>query len=198
MNTQRGLLKRNRIFLLTAILIAVALLAGACSPRAAQEAQETSTEEIVPADTSTPTLTATITETLAPSETPTATQPSVLTYTVREGDTFFGIADQFGTNLATLSALNPNVTPGLINVGDQLTVPGQGQAAAESTPVPEGEQTIIQYQVVAGDTLAAIASRFGSTINAIVNENGLQSADEIRVGQTLRIPVLGPTATQAP
>ncbi len=198
MKTQKRLLERLRVVLVAVIVLAAMLLVSACSPQAAQEPQETPTEEIELADTSTPTLTATITDTLPPSETPTETQPSVLTYTVREGDTFFGIADQFGTNLATLSALNPNVTPGLINVGDQLTVPGQGQAAVESTPVPEGGQEIVMYQVVAGDTLAAIASRFGSTITAIVNENGLTSPDEIRVGQNLRIPVLGPTATQAP
>jgi LysM repeat protein len=129
------------------------------------------------------------------------TEPSTMTYTVRQGDTLVSIAIQFGVGLPTLTALNPQVTPEFLSVGDRLTVPAQNSGPATAIPTSAGSQSIMEYQVVSGDTLAAIAARFGSTIDAIVRENNLDSPDEIRVGQTLRLPVevgVTPSATQIP
>ena len=47
---------------------------------------------------------------------------------------------------------------------------------------------IPSYTVKAGDTLWAIAHRFGSTVAAIVAENHLTNPDLIYPGQVLRIP----------
>lgn len=124
-----------------------------------------------------------------PSASPEPSEPSLMTYTVREGDTLISIAVQFGVGLPTLTALNPQITPEFLSVGDRLSVPAQAGEAATAAPTSSGSQSILEYQVVSGDTLAAIAARFGSTIDAIVRENNLNSPDEIRAGQTLRIPV---------
>ncbi|MBE2221069.1 MAG: LysM peptidoglycan-binding domain-containing protein [Anaerolineae bacterium] len=59
------------------------------------------------------------------------------------------------------------------------------------TPTPTGggsSSTGVYYTVVQGDTLSSIASRFGTTVPAIMNANGLTS-DLIYVGQVLLIPV---------
>lgn len=58
------------------------------------------------------------------------------------------------------------------------------------------------YEVVDGDTLWDIAARFATTVEALVALNGLASADELQVGQVLKIsgsptPATGtPTTTQ--
>ncbi len=44
------------------------------------------------------------------------------------------------------------------------------------------------YVVQSGDTLGKIAERFSVTIVAIVERNGLSSADAIQAGQSLEIP----------
>ena len=44
------------------------------------------------------------------------------------------------------------------------------------------------YVVQSGDTLGKIADRFSVTIAAIVERNGLASADDIEAGQSLEIP----------
>jgi LysM repeat protein len=46
----------------------------------------------------------------------------------------------------------------------------------------------VTYIVQSGDTLNAIAARFGTTVQAIMDANGLTS-DEILIGQVLIIPV---------
>ncbi|MEJ2597214.1 MAG: LysM peptidoglycan-binding domain-containing protein [Anaerolineales bacterium] len=125
---------------------------------------------------------------------------SFITYTVKEGETLIGIANGLGVGLPTLIALNPTITPEFLNVGDQLTIPAQGNNLT-ATPAPPGSQAIEEYQVKAGDTVAGIAAQFGTTIGAIVRENNLASPDQIQEGQTLRIPVAAstpsPTAPEA-
>ncbi len=140
-----------------------------------------------------PTTTQPPDQTLVPTSAAALPTPSYVTYTVKEGETLIGIAVGLGTNLPTLIALNPSITPEFLKVGDQLTVPGHGNNITD-TP-PPGSQSIVEYRVVAGDTLAGIAARFGSSIGAIVRENNLASPDQIQEGQTLRIPV---TTTSTP
>jgi LysM repeat protein len=49
-------------------------------------------------------------------------------------------------------------------------------------------QSYTQYTVVKGDTLAAIAKRFGSTVGAIAATSGIADPNKIAVGQVLSIP----------
>lgn len=45
-----------------------------------------------------------------------------------------------------------------------------------------------EYIVVSGDTLSALASKFGTTVQAIAQANGIKNPDLIFVGQRLTIP----------
>jgi hypothetical protein len=58
--------------------------------------------------------------------------------------------------------------------------------APEPTPTPA--PTPVTYIVQSGDTLNAIAARFGTTAQAIMDANGLTS-EIIQVGQVLIIPI---------
>ncbi len=157
---------------------------------------ETSPPSAGPATTPAPAASQTIDQTLSPPTSEVPPTASIITYSVKEGETLIGIAAGFGINLPTLIALNPSITPEFLNVGDQLNVPNQG-GSLTATPIPSGPQTTIEYEVQAGDTLAGIAAHFGSSIDAIVRENSLASADQIQVGQKLRIPVAASTPSPA-
>ena len=97
-------------------------------------------------------------------------------YTVKEGETLYAIAFRFGLSVDTLLALNPLEEPFL--------EPGQ---TLRLLPVPtvRGYTT---YRVRRGDTLFKIATRFGISLQALRQANGLRGTT-IRVGQRLRIPV---------
>ncbi len=64
-------------------------------------------------------------------------------------------------------------------------------SAPPSSPGPVSPTpgaSVRTYRVQAGDTLSAIAARFGTTVKAIADLNGISDPSRIRVGQILRIP----------
>ena len=55
----------------------------------------------------------------------------------------------------------------------------------------------MMHTVQRGDTLTAIALRYGSTVNRIAEMNNIKDVNKIRVGQELRIPIVAPTLQTA-
>ena len=158
----------------------------------------------------TPTTTPTPTPTLTPTITPTPTQTPVPTpsgpfeYTVQEGDTLYGIAQKFKVDLVTLMLINHLTYNSPLYVGKKITIPGPNTKRPTPTPLPaympRGHK--IQYFVLPNDTLASIAAKFNSTIDAIVEANDFlkDAATPIYVGQILIVPVnlVTPTPTITP
>lgn len=67
----------------------------------------------------------------------------------------------------------------------------RAEPAKKTGQQPEGDfesRCYILYRVVRGDTLSAIARRYGITVQVIVEENGIQNPNLIYPGQQLRIP----------
>jgi peptidoglycan/xylan/chitin deacetylase (PgdA/CDA1 family) len=82
------------------------------------------------------------------------------------------------------------------------TATPSGSATASATPVPSGGEptlppTGVTYVVQRGDTLYSIAQRFGVTVEAIAQANGISDPTQIDVGQVLIIPGVTATPTGA-
>lgn len=101
--------------------------------------------------------------------------PGGVTYTVRPGDTLWAIARRFGTTVQALVRANHIADPNLIYPGQVLTIPGHDAMEAV-------------YTVRPGDTLWAIARRFGTTVQELAALNGIADPDLIYPGQVLRLP----------
>lgn len=104
-----------------------------------------------------------------------------LRVTVQPGDTLSGIAARNGVSVSTLMSANGLTNPHLIVVGTTLGVPGGARGAS----IGVGAGGV--YTVRAGDTLSAIAARFGTSTSAIAQRNGITNAHVIVAGTTLRI-----------
>jgi LysM repeat protein len=114
------------------------------------------------------------------------------THTVGRGETLSAIAARYGTTVAALVQANGLASANMIYVGQRLTIPGGGAAGSSG-----GSQQGTVYTVRRGDTLAAIAARYGTTAWAISNANGLANANYIYPGQQLKIPA-GGSGSSAP
>jgi LysM repeat protein len=102
------------------------------------------------------------------------------THTVVRGDTLWLLAQRYGTTVARIKAENA-LTSDTIYVGQVLVIPGTNAA-----PAPPSQGSGL-YTVKSGDTLWLIASRNGTTVDALMKANGLTSTI-IYPGQVLVLP----------
>lgn len=82
---------------------------------------------------------------------------------------------------------SPSATPPASAPPASVVASASVVAAPSATPVSTPAPTPRTYVVQQGDTLNEIATRFGTTAQAIRNANGI-TGDTINVGQTLIIP----------
>ncbi len=101
------------------------------------------------------------------------------TYVVSWGDTLYSIARRYGTTVSAIVQANQLSNPNWIYVGQRLAIPGT------TSPAPT---TSGLYVVQRGDTLSVIAARHGTTVQRLVQMNGLTNPNLIIVGQRLAVP----------
>ncbi|MFJ6622343.1 LysM peptidoglycan-binding domain-containing protein [Kitasatospora sp. NPDC091335] len=152
--------------------------------------------------------------------------PATRTITVRRGMTLGGIAVAVGTTVAGLLALNPQIdSPDRITEGQEITVPAASasptaaptadpateapapetdpaeteQPAPSPDPLPAPAPGAATHTVAAGDTLAAIAARYGVGLDAVVNASPqVLNPDRIEAGQVISLPTATATADAPP
>lgn len=100
------------------------------------------------------------------------TAPSAKVHVVQSGETLSGIASKYGTTYQSLASLNGLGNPNYIYAGQQLKVNGTASATRS-------------YTVRSGDNLSSIASKLGTTYQALAQKNGLSNPNLIYPGQNL-------------
>ncbi len=93
------------------------------------------------------------------------------------------------TAQANSSASNtPNKTLSPSNYPDYVgNTATPAYSPAPSVAVPEPKPSVRYHKVASGDTLYSLSRKYGVSVTALKNTNGL-SSDLIRKGQSLRIP----------
>ncbi len=104
-------------------------------------------------------------------------------YRVRAGDSLWKIANRYKVTVAQLRAWNNLGETAVIKPGQQLSL--QADAAIAKTGAANAAETAQTYVVKSGDTLAAIARRFGVTVGELTTLNGIRAGDLIHPGQQL-------------
>lgn len=98
-------------------------------------------------------------------------------YTVKRGDTLWGISNQYGVNVSDLAKLN-NVTANTLKVGMVLTIP----SSSGNNP-----DNMFMYTVKKGDSLWSISKIYSTSVEEIKRINNLDN-NNLYIGQVLRIP----------
>lgn len=151
---------------------------------------EPTSTQAPPTLTPTMTLIPTETGTPLPSATPTAGAP--FEYVVQEGDYISTIAEKYGIlDVLSILVLNDMDYNTILYPGDVILIPDPNYATPTPTPIPSDLEpgSIIEYEILPGDTIQSIAIKFNSTEDAIIEENELDDPELIYPGQILDIPI---------
>lgn len=117
---------------------------------------------------------------------------SGVVHTVRAGQTLLEIAGLYKVDLGPIIDFNYLDDADFITVGMELLIPG-----GRPLPPPPPAGPSAQYRVTPGDTLSAIAARFGVSPARIAQANSLINPDRLSLGMQLTIPgVSSPVAQQ--
>lgn len=114
----------------------------------------------------------------------TTTTPSESTYIVQSGDNLYSIARKYNTTVDALMSAN-NLTSTLLRVGQRLRIPSTTSS------------DINIYTVQSGDSLYSIARRYNTTVDSLMDANGLTST-LLQVGQILKVPSIDESIEQNP
>lgn len=127
-------------------------------------------------------------------------------HVVQSGENLFRISLRYSVSMDAIAQANGLTNRNLIYVGQQLVIPGASGGTTDTTDddsdsgdTGDTTTTTGSYTVVSGDTLAAIARRYGTTYQEIAAINGIANPNQIYVGQVLQIPgATGTTPTDTP
>jgi membrane-bound lytic murein transglycosylase D len=103
---------------------------------------------------------------------------------VKRGETISEIADEYGVTQRELLAWNRLDRLGRIRIGQRIRV-SSPEGRAEPAPESGAAKT---HVVRRGETLRGLARRYGVSIQALREANGLTERETLRTGISLRIP----------
>jgi LysM repeat protein len=104
---------------------------------------------------------------------------------VKPGETLSEIAERYGTSVQRLMQLNGLRSPQDLWAGSRIQVPGAGGSNAGSG----------NYTVKPGETLSEIAERYGTSVQRLMQLNGLRSAQDLWAGSRIQVPGAGSART---
>ena len=119
-------------------------------------------------------------------------------YLIQPGDNLLGIAATTGISMDRLVSMNGITNPDFIVAGQTLSLDSSAQAAVhgpiQGTPDPPAGP---QYTVKMGDTLWDISQASGVNVDTVIQLNNLTNADQLTIGQVLRLPASAVTQHSA-
>ncbi|VDR31793.1 Muramidase-2 precursor [Arthrobacter agilis] len=134
----------------------------------------------------------------APAAAAPVTKTTASSYVVKPGDTLGAIASRNGVRLDSLLKANRLSMTSVIYPGQKLAISGKAPAApAPAAPKPAPAPAPApagSYTIKPGDTLGAIASRNGVSLDSLLKANRLSMTSIIYPGQKLAISGKAPAA----
>jgi membrane-bound lytic murein transglycosylase D len=133
---------------------------------------------------------------------PTVGTPKVATtiHVVQSGESLHSIARRYGTRLADVRNWN-NLPYGRdnIRIGDSLVVSATSQEP-QQTAVAVERITIerpVQHTVVRGESMASIATLYGTTVEKIASTNNIRRTTKLQAGKKILVPTSLPKSEVA-
>jgi len=110
---------------------------------------------------------------------------SVYKYRVKRGDSISEIALKFGVSVVNLKKWN-NLTTNTLNAGKSLKIFSESKTSSFGDNTVKNSANINYYKIKAGETIAAIATRYNVSVSSIRKWNNLKG-NKIIAGTNLKI-----------
>ncbi|MEC5344021.1 N-acetylmuramoyl-L-alanine amidase AmiB [Brenneria populi] len=110
----------------------------------------------------------------------------VTRHTVVRGETLSAIAARYGVSMPAIRDLN-KLNKDVVWIGQRLKIPAGAVQPKGAAAGAEKAASVVRHKVVRGDTLSAIADRYGVSMKEIQRANDMRSGN-VQLGQTLVIP----------
>lgn len=145
----------------------------------------------------------------------TSSDSRMVYHRVKSGDTLGAIAKRYGTTVNELCRLNGIKSTSVLRIGQSLRCSAGAEVEVNNPPAQENnkkqavQQAVVSkentaasttnvnqvttdskepvyHKIQSGDTLGAIAKRYGTTVNKLCELNGISQTTILRLGRTLR------------
>ncbi len=113
-------------------------------------------------------------------------------HTIHSGDTLYALAKHYGISIPMITKYNPGIKPQALKIGQKIVIPAlkeTGPFVRKTVALSETDFSL-SYTVQSGDSLWSIAAKFGTTPEALAEQNGLSLNSIIRNGMSLKVPKL--------
>jgi LysM repeat protein len=113
---------------------------------------------------------------------------TTIRYRVRSGESLSTIAGKYDTSVERLRSLNAITRGEVLRAGQVIRVPAPTAPSQERSTASESAEGSKAHVVTRGETLSGIATRYGVSLTALRNANGLTANSVLKTGDRLTIP----------
>ncbi len=107
---------------------------------------------------------------------------------IEKGDTLYSISKKYNTPVDSILKKNNLSDPSKIKIGQKLIIPTASSAKNDKKTNTKTNSEELTHVIQKGDTLYALAKKFGVKFSDILKLNGLSEKTPLKIGQILKIP----------
>lgn len=108
-------------------------------------------------------------------------------YKIKSGDTLEAIAKKHGVTIGQLCSLNNISTRTTLRIGRTLLIHPETASNDTEAENKSSQENIKHYKIKSGDTLGAIAQRYGVSVKQICMLNNITTRTTLKIGKKLRV-----------
>ena len=111
-----------------------------------------------------------------------------IVHIIEKGDTLYSISKKYNTSVDSILKKNNLSDPSKIKIGQKLIIPAASSAKNDKKTNIKTNSEELTHVIQKGDTLYALAKKFGVKFSDILKLNGLNEKTPLKIGQILKIP----------
>ena len=109
-----------------------------------------------------------------------------IVHIIEKGDTLYALSKKYNTPIDSILKKNNLSDPSKIKIGQKIIIPVENSAKDDKKTKTNSDT--LTHVVQKGDTLYALAKKFGIKFSDLLKLNGINEKTPLKIGQILKIP----------